>query len=152
MSPYSKPDYNKSDRDNKKPYTPRGGDARNSRPDQGGAPKKRWTGDDRAARTGDRPSTGDRRPDWNPREKPAYGDRPNRSNGAPRSDRPAYGDRPARPAYGDRNERPTYNDRPARPSYGDRPARPSYGDSTDRPARTERPSYGDRPARGERPS
>jgi superfamily II DNA/RNA helicase len=152
MSPYSKPDYNKADRDNKKPYTPRGGDARNSRPDQGGAPKKRWTGDDRAARTGDRPSTGDRRPDWNPREKPAYGDRPNRSTGAPRSDRPAYGDRPARPAYGDRNERPTYNDRPARPSYGDRPARPSYGDSTDRPARTERPSYGDRPARTERPS
>jgi superfamily II DNA/RNA helicase len=152
MSPYSKPDYNKADRDNKKPYTPRGGDARNSRPDQGGAPKKRWTGDDRAARTGDRPSTGDRRPDWNPREKPAYGDRPNRSTGAPRSERPAYGDRPARPAYGDRNERPTYNDRPARPSYGDRPARPSYGDSTDRPARTERPSYGDRPARTERPS
>jgi superfamily II DNA/RNA helicase len=152
MSPYSKPDYNKADRDNKKPYTPRGGDARNSRPDQGGAPKKRWTGDDRAARTGDRPSTGDRRPDWNPREKPAYGDRPNRSTGAPRSERPAYGDRPARPAYGDRNERPSYNDRPARPSYGDRPARPSYGDSTDRPARTERPSYGDRPARTERPS
>jgi len=152
MSPYSKPDYNKSDRDNKKPYTPRGGDARNSRPDQGGAPKKRWTPDDRAARTGDRPSGGDRRPDWNPREKPAYGDRPNRSTGAPRSERPAYGDRPARPAYGDRNERPTYNDRPARPSYGDRPARPSYGDSTDRPARTERPSYGDRPARTERPS
>ncbi|GAB3604692.1 hypothetical protein GCM10027413_01010 [Conyzicola nivalis] len=152
MSPYSKPDYNKSDRDNKKPYTPRGGDARNSRPDQGGAPKKRWTGDDRAARTGDRPSGGDRRPDWNPREKPAYGDRPNRSNGASRSERPAYGDRPARPAYGDRNERPTYNDRPARPSYGDRPARPTYGDSADRPARTERPSYGDRPARTERPS
>jgi superfamily II DNA/RNA helicase len=146
MSPYSKPDYNKADRDNKKPYTPRGGDSRNSRPDQGAAPKKRWTGDDRAARTGDR------RPDWNPREKPAYGDRPNRSTGAPRSERPAYGDRPARPAYGDRNERPTYNDRPARPSYGDRPARPSYGDSTDRPARTERPSYGDRPARTERPS
>ncbi|GAB2457697.1 superfamily II DNA/RNA helicase [Conyzicola lurida] len=166
MSPYSKPDYNRADRDNKKPYSPRGGDARNSRPDQGGAPKKRWTGDDRAARTGDRPASGDRRPDWNPREKPAYGDRPNRNNGAPRSERPAYGDRPARSAYGDRNERPSYNDRPARsnsdrpsynndrPSYGDRPARPSYGDRTDRPARTERPAYGnDRPSyNGERPA
>jgi len=156
MSPYSKPDYNKSDRDNKKPYTPRGGDARNSRPDQGAA-KKRWTGDDRAARTGDRPASNDRRPDWNPREKPAYGDRPNRSTGAPRSERPAYGDRNARPANGERTDRPTYNDRPARPSYGDRPARPSYGDRTDRPAynserpaRTERPSYGDRPATNDR--
>jgi superfamily II DNA/RNA helicase len=173
--PFNKPDYSKRperdtrpDRDSKKPYSARGGDARNSRPDQGAAPKKRWTGDDRAARTGDRPSS-DRRPDWNPREKPAYGDRPNRSNGAPSSDRPsrpAYGDRPARPSYGDRNERPSYNDRnsnserPARterPSYGDRPARPSYGERTerpayngDRPARTERPSYGDRPATNDR--
>ncbi|MCU1543991.1 MAG: box helicase [Microbacteriaceae bacterium] len=146
MSPYnSKPDYNKSaGRDNKKPYTPRGGDARNSRPDQAAAPKKRWTPDDRAARTGDRPTSGDRRPDWNPREKPAYGDRPNRSNGAPSSDRPA------RPSYGDRPARPSYNDRTERPSYGDRPARPSYGDRTDRPARTERPSYGDRPATNDR--
>jgi superfamily II DNA/RNA helicase len=146
MSPYnSKPDYNKSaGRDNKKPYTPRGGDARNSRPDQAAAPKKRWTPDDRSARTGDRPASNDRRPDWNPREKPAYGDRPNRSNGAPSSDRPA------RPSYGDRPARPTYNDRTERPSYGDRPARPSYGDRTDRPARTERPSYGDRPATNDR--
>jgi superfamily II DNA/RNA helicase len=153
MSPYnSKPDYNKSaGRDNKKPYSPRGGDARNARPDQGAAPKKRWTGDDRAARTGDRPASGDRRPDWSPREKPAYGDRPNRSNGAPSSERPSYGDRPARPSYNsDRSDRPSYNDRPARPSYGDRPARPSYGDRTDRPARTERPSYGDRPATNDR--
>jgi len=160
MPNFSKPDYSKRpDRDSKKPYNARdnarGGDARNSRPDQGAAPKKRWTGDDRAARTGDRPASNDRRPDWSPREKPAYGDRPNRSTGAPRSERPAYGDR-----SNSGNDRPSYNDRPARPSYGDRPARPSYGDRNasserpayngDRPARTERPSYGDRPATNDR--
>lgn len=143
---------------------------RGYRPDQGAAPKKRWTSDDRAARTGDRPATGarpardDRRPDWTPREKPAYGDRANRTERPAygdrpnRTERPAYGDRPARterPSYGDRparTERPAYGDRPARterPSYGDRPARPAYGD---RPARTERPAYGDRPARTERPA
>ena len=115
--------------------------------------KKRWTQDDRAARTGDRPASGDRRPNWTPTnerpERPAYGDRPQRT------ERPAYGDRPARterPSYGDRpqrTERPSYGDRTERPSYNDRPARPSYGD---RPARTERPSYGDRPQRTERPS
>jgi superfamily II DNA/RNA helicase len=147
--------------------------------DGAAAPKKRWTTTDRAQRAtgasasgdrkpfrgrdadGGRPASTDRRPDWTPREKPAY---------QPRGERPAYGDRPARterPAYGDRparTERPSYNDRPARterPSYNDRPARterPAYGDRTerpsygDRPARTERPSYNDRPARTERPS
>jgi hypothetical protein len=79
--------------------------------------KKRWTQDDRAARTGDRPSgtdrpaSGDRRPNWTPTN-----------------------ERPARPSYGDRPQRTE------RPSYGDRPQRterPSYGD---RPQRTERPS------------
>ena len=138
--------------------------------------KKRWTTSDRAARTGDRPATNDRRPDWNPRERPAYNDRPQRGgygDRPQRTERPSYGDRPAtndrnsrsteRPSYGDRpqrNERPSYNDRNSdrpqrteRPSYGDRPQRterPSYG------ARTERPSYNDRnsdrPARTERPS
>ncbi|MBN9239478.1 MAG: RNA helicase [Micrococcales bacterium 70-64] len=132
------------------------------------APKKRWTADDRAARTGDRPARGDdRRPDWTPREakparaeRPAYGDR--RPERPSYGDRPAYNDRPARPSYGDRAERP------ARPAYGDRPerpARPAYGERTERPAygqRTERPSYGDRterpryeraerPARDDRP-
>jgi superfamily II DNA/RNA helicase len=116
--------------------------------------KKRWNADDRAARTGDRPTGGDRRPNWTP-----GGDRPT-------SDRPSYGDRPQRterPAYGARTERPSYNDRPARtdrPAYGDRPSgdRPSYGDRpqrTERPAygaRTERPSYNDRPARTDRPA
>jgi len=139
--------------------------------------KKRWNQDDRAARTGDRPASTDRRPNWEPRterpstgrtERPSYGDRAQRterpSYGA-RTERPSYGDRPARterPSYGDRTERPSYGDRPQRgerpaynndrPSYGDRPARgerPSYGD---RPQRSERPSYGDRPARTERPS
>ena len=104
--------------------------------------KKRWNADERAARTGDRPTGNDRRPNWTPTtERPAYGDRPQRT------ERPAYGDRPAR------TERPSYNnDRPARPSYGDRPARtdrPAYGD---RPAQSDRPSYNDRPARAERPS
>jgi superfamily II DNA/RNA helicase len=132
--------------------------------------KKRWNADERSSRTGDRPASSDRRPNWTPTnerpsgERPSYGDRPQRT------ERPSYGDRPARterPSYGDRpqrTERPAYNDRPARterPSYGDRPQRterPSYGDRTerpaynDRPARTERPSYGDRPQRTERPS
>jgi superfamily II DNA/RNA helicase len=175
---------------------------RGYRPTEGEAPKKRWTTSDReqrAAGTGrpstgrpsrtsgtasaggyrgrdDKPQTNDRRPDWTPREKPAY---------QPRGERPAYGDRPSRtsgtdyndrgsrterPAYGDRpqrSERPAYNDRPARterpaygdrPSYNDRPARterPAYGERpsyNDRPARTERPSYGERPQRSERPS
>jgi superfamily II DNA/RNA helicase len=122
---------------------------RGYRPEAVGAPaaKKRWSADDRAARTGDRPARpagDDRRPDWTPREKPA------------RAARPAYGDRPARPAYGDRTERPKYGDRPARPAYGDRPERterPKYGDRPARPAydRTERPA---RPAydRAERPA
>jgi len=169
---------------------------RGSRPTEGGAGagKQRWTSNDRNDRSaapsgerkpfrgrdadGGRPAATDRRPNWEPREKPAYqprgerpayGDRPARSNS---SERPAYGDRPARsndrPSYGDRpargnSERPSYGDRPARsndrPSYGDRPARterPAYGDRTerpsygDRPARTERPSSGDRPATGDR--
>ena len=127
--------------------------------------KKRWSADDRSARTGDRPAGGasaSRRPEWAPRERPAYNDRPNSSG-----DRPSYGDRPARPSYGDRPARPSYGDRPAtndraprsteRPSYGDRPQRssggdrPSYGDRPARPAynndRPARPSYGDRPDR-----
>jgi len=161
------------------PYTPAGRDARKPSDRNGSkpgsrseghrgfhgdaaAPKKRWNQDDRAARTGDRPASNDRRPNWDPRDKPAYGDR------AARTERPSYGDRPARPAYGDRTERParpSYGDRPARPAYGDRterPSRPSYNDrparterpayNGDRPARTERPSYNDRPARTERPS
>jgi len=148
------PPFNKSaGRDGKKPYTDRNSTA----------PKQRWNSDDRAARTGDRPAgsqrpSTDRRPDWNPREKPAYGDRPNRSNDrSTGGDRPAYGDRAnrtERPAYGDRparTERPSYGDRPdrsngagrtERPAYGARTERPAY--NSDRPARTERPSYGDR--------
>jgi superfamily II DNA/RNA helicase len=170
---------------------------RGYRPTEGdAAPKKRWTTSDRENRPatgertgfrgrtadGSRPERTDRRPDWTPREKPAYqprGERPSygdRNDRPARTERPSYGDRPARPAYGDRNdrpartERPSYGDRPARPaygdrndrparterpSYGDRPARPAYGDRNDRPARTERPSYGDRPARpayGDRPA
>ncbi|NEM91933.1 DEAD/DEAH box helicase [Galbitalea soli] len=136
---------------------------RGYRADEAGAPKQRWTADDRARRSntatgsdrppfrgrtadGGRPESTDRRPNWTPREKPAY---------QPRGERPAYGDRPARterPSYGDRTERPSYNDRAARterPSYGDRTERPSYND---RPARTERPAYGDRAPRTERPA
>jgi hypothetical protein len=100
---------------------------RGFRADAPAAPKQRWTTSDRAKRAeGVRPSSDDRRPDWSPREKPAY---------QPRGERPAYGDR------ANRTERPT-NDRP---SYGDRPARterPAYGD---RSARNERPSN-DRPS------
>jgi superfamily II DNA/RNA helicase len=87
-----------------------------------------------------RPASTDRRPEWMPREKPAY---------KARGERPAYGDRPAR------TERPAYGDRPARterPAYTDRPARTDRPAYTDRPARTDRPAYTDRPARGDRPS
>ena len=171
MPNFDKPAYNQG---GKKPFiksSDRNGSKPGSRSEghrgfhaDSAAPKKRWTNDDRAARTGDRPAgsqrpSADRRPDWNPREKPAYGDRPNRSN-----DRPSYGDRndrndrPARPSYN--NDRPSYgdrndrNDRPARPAYNN--DRPSYGDRNDRserPARSnDRPSYSDRPARTERPS
>jgi superfamily II DNA/RNA helicase len=177
---------------------------RGFRPAEGAAaPKKRWTTTDRAQRAngtsgsgerpsrtsgssfrgrdadGGRPASTDRRPDWTPREKPAYqprGERPSYGDRSARTDRPAYGDRPARterPAYNDRaprTERPSYGDRPARterPAYGDRTERPSYGDRparserpstgsgtghNDRASRTERPSYTERPARTERPS
>ena len=151
------PNYSKPPAGGKKPYksTP----SSSARGGASGAPKKRWTGDDRAARTGDRstgsarPARDDRRPDWSPRDsKPSYQDRQAQDRGA----RPSYGDRkPDRPSYGDRPavERPSYGDRPGRterPAYNsDRPARPSYGDRNDRPARSnDRPAYNaDRPAR-----
>ncbi|MGV8895149.1 MAG: DEAD/DEAH box helicase [Rhodoglobus sp.] len=155
------PNYSKPPAGGKKPYksTP----SSSARGGATGAPKKRWTGDDRAARTGDRsagsarPARDDRRPDWSPRDsKPSYQDRQAQERGA----RPSYGDRkPARPSYGDRPavERPSYGERSARterPAYNaDRPARPSYGDRNDRPARSnDRPAYNDRAARTERPS
>ncbi|QYH35185.1 DEAD/DEAH box helicase [Salinibacterium sp. M195] len=131
---------------------------RGFRPDQGEAPKRRWSADDRAARTGDRNTGGarggrdERRPDWTPREKPARGGRPENGD---RNDRPSYGDRPQR------NERGAYGDRPQRsserPSYGDRPergGRPSSSDRNERPQRDSRPDrggYGDRPQRDSRP-
>ena len=176
MSSYSKP---AAGRDTpKKSYPPKSSSSSSSngaqrdghrghRPDASSAtPKKRWTQDDRAARTGDRtsgaarPARDDRRPDWSPNgSKPGY-------KGAPRAEdraaRPAYGDRkPERPSYGDRptTARPAYDrpDRTDRPKYSqERPARPAYGDRTERPARpaydrTERPA---RPAydRTERPA
>jgi len=150
------PNYSKPSQGGKQPYkssgAPKGAQReghRGYRADAASAaPKKRWTQDDRTARTGDRPATGgarpardDRRPDWTPREKSNYSDR------AARTERPSYGDRkPERPAYGDRPERTE------RPAYGDRPARASYGDRTDRAPRTERPAYNDRAPRTERPA
>ncbi|MEG2239973.1 MAG: pseudouridine synthase, partial [Alistipes sp.] len=78
-------------------------------------------------------------------DKPAYGDRPQRTYGdkpAYGGDKPAYSDRPKR-AYGDK---PAYGSKPAygEKKYGDKPA---YGD---RPQRT----YGDKPRfdRNDRPS
>ncbi|MEV8252965.1 DEAD/DEAH box helicase [Rhodoglobus sp. NPDC076762] len=127
---------------------------RGFRPDQGEAPKRRWSADDRAARTGDnrsgaaRGGRGDSRPDWTPREKPARGGRPEYGD---RNDRPSYGDRPQRNergAYGDRSQRDSRPERGGRPSYGDRPDRNDRGASA---GRGERPSYGDRPDRGGRP-
>ncbi|GAA1219487.1 DEAD/DEAH box helicase [Rhodoglobus aureus] len=150
---------------------------RGFRPDQGEAPKRRWSADDRAARTGDRNTgssrggRGDSRPDWTPREKPARGGRPENGD---RNDRPSYGDRPqrsselpsygdrpergGRPTSGDRNERPQRDSRPDRGGYGDRPQRDSRLERGGYAGRSERPSYGDRPDRGasagrsERPS
>jgi superfamily II DNA/RNA helicase len=163
------PNFSKPSTGGKKPYkseAPKGAQReghRGYRADAASAaPKKRWTQDDRAARTGDRSArpaaagrSDDRRPDWSPAPKRAATERP------AHGDRPAYGDRkPARPSYGDRPaaERPSYGDRPARPTYDrtERPARPAYGARTERPAydRTERPArpaYNqDRPARDDR--
>ncbi len=168
MPDYKKPNNNKFEPRKSGPAAgSRTGGYRGHSADAGAPAKKRWSADDRAARTGDRPVRTDRRPDWTPRERPATGDRQQRTSYGDRpqrSERPSYGDRndrPARterPSYGDRpqrSERPSYGDRTDRPSYNDRPARterPSYGDRNDRPARTERPSYGDRPQRSERPS
>ena len=167
MPTYSKPAAGRDN--NKKTYgAPKSAQSREGhrgyRPDAAaGAPKKRWTQDDRAARTGDRSSTGGARPardasrpDWNPAGNNPGAKRPTR-DAAPRADRPAYGDRvQGRPTYNDRptTERPSYGDRPARterPSYNsDRSARPAYNDRNERPAR---PAYNaDRPARTERPS
>ena len=168
MSDYKKPNNNKFEPRKSASSSAPGSRSEGHRGFHGDAApaKKRWTNNDRAARSGDRPASNDRRPDWNPRERPAYNDRPNRGGSgdrpntndrAPRStERPSYGDRPQRterPSYGDRpqrTERPSYGDRTERPSYNDRPQRterPSYGD---RPQRTERPSYGDRPATNDR--
>ena len=173
MPNYSKPPaagrdkkpFKAADRNGSKP----GSRSEGHRGFHGDAPvaKKRWSTDDRAARTGDRAASTDRRPNWTPAEKPAkpaYGDRTERpayGDRNARTERPAYGDRPQRterPAYGDRpqrsNDRPAYNnDRPARPAYGDRPAR-SNDDRPARPAYNDRParSYDERPARTERPA
>ncbi|TFB91694.1 DEAD/DEAH box helicase [Cryobacterium sp. HLT2-28] len=156
--------------------------------DDAAAPKKaRWNAGERADRAAgrpanDRPAYGNDRPAYGQRsERPAYGDRPNRTdrpaynNDRPRTDRPAYNnDRPSyngaprtdRPTHSN-TERPSYNDRAPRtdrPAYNsDRPRtdRPAYGDRaprTDRPAynndrpRTDRPAYGDRAPRTDRPA
>ncbi|TFC03071.1 DEAD/DEAH box helicase [Cryobacterium mannosilyticum] len=155
--------------------------------DDAAAPKKaRWNAGERADRAAgrpanDRPAYGNDRPAYGQRsERPAYGDRPNRTdrpaynNDRPRTDRPAYNnDRPSyngaprtdRPTHSN-TERPSYNDRARtdRPAYNnDRPRtdRPAYGDRaprTDRPAynndrpRTDRPAYGDRAPRTDRPA
>ena len=174
MPSYSKP---AAGRDTtKKSYPPKSSSSSSSngaqreghrgyRPDESSpAPKKRWTQDDRASRTGDRPSGAarpardDRRPDWSPNgSKPGY-------KGGPRTEdraaRPAYGDRkPERPSYGDRptTARPSYDrpERTERPKYSqERPARPAYGDRTDRTDRTDRPARTERPAydRADRPA
>jgi superfamily II DNA/RNA helicase len=179
------PNYSKPSTGGKKPYTSTSGGAaghRGQRPTgagaaaASGAAKKRWTTDDRAARTGDRPTgaarpeRADRRPDWTPRDsKPSYQDRAAQSRSHERgaADRPSYGDRtPSRPTYGDRpstdrsaTERPAYGDRPTRdrPESSDR----ASSDRAARPDRTERPAerrpaprdgYADRANRTERPA
>jgi superfamily II DNA/RNA helicase len=173
MPNYSKPP--SAGRDNKKTFksSDRNGSKPGSRSEghrgfhaDAAAPKKRWNSDERAARTGDRPTTGgarpardDKRPDWTPRDKSSYADRaPRKAYGdrtpTQRTERPAYNDRTERPSYGDRSartERPAYNDRPAR-SYDDRPARTERPAYNDRAPRTERPAYNDRAPRTERPA
>ena len=180
MSPYTPAPKRASSPSDRKAGGSKPAGHRGQRPAEG-APKQRWTTSDRAARSagapsgerkpfrgrdadGGRPASTDRRPDWTPREKPAY---------QPRGERPSYGDRPnrtERPAYGDRlnrterpstgsgtgyNDRPSYGDRPARterPSYGDRTERPSYGDRSANTARNDRPSYGRGGSNNERPA
>jgi superfamily II DNA/RNA helicase len=179
------PNYSKPSTGGKKPYTSTSGGAaghRGQRPTgagaaaASGAAKKRWTTDERAARTGDRPTgtarpeRADRRPDWSPRDsKPSYQDRAAQSRSHERgaADRPSYGDRiPSRPSYGDRpatdrsaTERPAYGDRPTRdrPASSDRASydRPARPDRTERPAErrpASRDGYADRANRTERPA
>ena len=70
---------------------------RGFRPDAAAPAKKRWNADERAARTGDRQPSGDRRPNWTPREeRPAYNnDRPKRSFDD-RAPRRSFDERPRR--------------------------------------------------------
>lgn len=156
-------------------YKPDSTDGSTSRRADAAAPaKKRWTADDRAARSGDgagraasgRPAAG--RPASG---RPAAGrlvtgrsasgrpvtDRSSAGRAAGRADdrRPGWAPRENRPSYDDRQQSRGYQERPARserPAYGDRDDRTERRSYDDRPQRSERPAYGDRPQRSERPS
>ena len=102
------------------------------------------------------------------RDRPAYGDRTQRDDRAPRRDFGDRAERPRRdsryraerPAYGDRDNRAPrrdFGDRAERPAYGDRDTRAPRRDfGSDRPqrdggdARRDRPAYGDRDNRAPR--
>ncbi|MCW4385471.1 DEAD/DEAH box helicase [Salinibacterium sp. SYSU T00001] len=121
------------------------------------APKKRWTADDRAVRSGDRRASDDRRPDWTPpaerpaKKRPSYGDRTERAprrDFADRAPRRDFDERPRRDSY-DRAPRRDFDDRAPRRDSNDRPRR----DSNDRAPRRDfddrapRRDFNDRPRR-----
>ena len=137
-----------------------------------GAPKQRWSNEQRAGRDeargirGDRPRYNNDRPSFDRNDRGGerrFDDRPRRDERG--GDRPRFnGDRNERPAFNrDRNERPRFNnDRPSfnrddrggeRPRFnGDRNERPRF--NNDRPSFNRDDRGGDRPRfnRDERPS
>ncbi|PJJ73444.1 superfamily II DNA/RNA helicase [Diaminobutyricimonas aerilata] len=143
---------------------------RGTRGDAAPAPKRRWTADDRAARSrfGDAPRDGQRsdqrggdsRPNWEPRTKesrtsrwePRGGARPARDDRAPREDRGRFGrdDRAPREDRGG-ERRPFRDDRAPREDRGrfgrdDRAPRREF----DRDDRAPRRNYDDRAPRRDR--
>ena len=92
------------------------------RPASGGQGRERYERNDRGPSRYE-----DRRGGGSDRDRPAYGDRGNRSDGPSR-----FGDR-----TGSDRDRPVYNDRGDRPAYG-------RGDGPDRGGRSDRPAFADR--------
>ncbi|WP_144794513.1 DEAD/DEAH box helicase [Microbacterium paludicola] len=136
---------------------------------ESGAPKRRWTEQERAGRDEargirSRAESGRREAPHHRDDRGSYGDRPrtegrfnrddrprrddagrfNRDDRPRRDDRGAYGDRPRTEGRFNRDDRPRRDDRG---SYGDRPRTEGRFNRDDRPRRDDRSSYGDRPRR-----
>jgi len=127
---------------------------RGFRPEAEGAiePKRRWSADERAAKTAVRGESSDRATRSG---RPARDDRPVREDRQVRDARPARTERSDRPERSTRPDRSVRDDRPVRAERGDRGdrvERPRY-DRDNRPARDTRPTRDDRRplVRGERP-